>query len=352
MFKPGAKSIALIEDIERRIDPEVEEDFLAQWRSFLFGGFKGELFSPIRKKLSAPTEEPVRIHINDAIEDYDMMLQMQLSQVSASLNSKNRCLCLRANYGTGIMSSVLGAEMFMMPRNMSTLPTTKACNDPEWIRAMVERGVPDLRTSLGKKVFEFSEECAELFAKYPKFSKYVTMYHPDLQGPLDVCELLWGGEMFYSMYDEPELVHGALSLITETYTRFMNEWHKLFPASEEMNPHWESFYHRGKLVLRSDSAMNISPDLYREYSLPYDKLLLERFGGGIVHFCGRGDHYIDILCQLPELYGINMSQPEYNDMEKIYKNTVDKGIKIFAFQKKQAEDDIGRAGGFHGNVHV
>lgn len=352
MFKPSEKSIALIEDLERRIDPETEEDFKNQWRDFLFDRFDGEMFVPKRKKLSAPTEELAQIHINDAIEDYDQMLQMQLSQLSATLNSPNRCLCLRANYGTGIMSSVFGAEFYLMPRSMHTLPTTRACNDPEWIRAMVERGVPDYHSALGKKVFDFGEICAELFAKYPKVAKYVTMYHPDFQGPLDTCELLWGAEIFYSMYDEPELVHGALSLITDTFVKAMTEWYQLFPASDEMNPHWESFFHRGKLVLRSDSAMNVSPDLYREFSLPYDRILLEKFDGGAVHFCGRGDHYIDIICNEPGVYAINMSQPEYNDMEKIYKNTVDKGIKILSFQKKQAEADIGRAGTFHSNIHV
>jgi uroporphyrinogen-III decarboxylase len=151
------------------------------------------------------------------------------------------------------------------------------------------------------------------------------------------------------MYDEPELVHDAMSLISETYTKFMNEWYALHPASDVMNTHWGAFYHRGKIVLRSDSAMNLSPELYSEFSLPYDKLLLDRFDGGVVHFCGRGDHYIDLLCAEKGVTGINLSQPEYNDMEKIYANTLDKGIKIFSIQRSRAEADKGR--GFGGNLH-
>jgi len=166
---------------------------------------------------------------------------------------------------------------------------------------------------------------------------------------LDILELMWGGDIFYAMYDEPELVHNAMSLISETYTKFMNEWYSLHPASDVMNTHWGAFYHRGKIVLRSDSAMNLSPELYREFSLPYDKLLLDRFDGGVVHFCGRGDHYIDLLCAQKGVTGINMSQPEYNDMEKIYANTVDQGIKIFSIQRSRAEADKGR--GFGGNLH-
>ena len=351
MIQPSATTLALLEDIERRIDPEVEEDFKAQWRNFLYGGFSGDIFSPKRKKLSSPTIPLPSIHINDAIEDYDLMLQMQLSAVSASLNTDGISPCLRANYGTGIMSSVFGAELFMMPRKNATLPTTCPCNDTEWIRAMVDRGSPDLRSALGGKVFAFGEYCADLFVRYPKVQKYVAMYHPDLQGSLDICELLWGTEIFYSIYDEPELVHAALALITDTYIAFMKEWQSLFPPEADMNPHWGNLYHRGTVVLRSDSAMNLSPDLYREFSLPYDKRLLDEFDGGAVHFCGRGDHYITDLCSLDKVYGINMSQPDYNDMETIYRATVDKGIPLLGFSRIRAEQDKGRLGGFSGNLH-
>lgn len=349
MFKFDKSVIELAEDIERRIDPESEENFKEQWRTFLSGRFEGDIFTPWRKTTSLSAVEVPKLNINDAIEDYNTMLLMQLGEVSAHLRSRQYCPSLRANYGTGIMTSLFGAEFFMMPRETNTLPTTKSFNDTDAIREIVDRGIPDIRSALGKKVFEFGEIAAELFEKYPKMKKYVTMFHPDLQGPLDVVELLWGSEMFYSIYDEPELVHELLSLVTETYTKFMTEWFLLYPASEEMNTHWGAFWHRGKIVLRSDSAMNISPELYKEFSLTYDKLLLDRFGGGVVHFCGRGDHYIEALCATEGVTGINLSQPEYNDMEKIYANTLDKGINILSISRARAERDKSR--GFGGNLH-
>ena len=98
--------------------------------------------------------------------------------------------------------------------------------------------------------------------------------------------------------------------------------------------------------------MNLSPDLYKEFAAPYDGALLERFDGGAVHFCGRGDHYIDTLCALPKLYGINMSQPHLNDMEIIYKNTVDKGIKLLALKRDNALKDVSRPGAFRHNLSI
>ncbi|MBQ7293159.1 MAG: hypothetical protein IJW79_05400 [Clostridia bacterium] len=346
------KTAAVLEDIERRIDPETEEDFVKQWEDFLYDRFEMDIFTPVRKKINPPATDMEDININDAVEDYDLMLRSELIKVSKSLASKSNSLAVRANYGTGILSSLFGAEIFVMPREQNTLPTTKPFNDTAKIEKMIEKGIPDLNNGFGKKVFEFGELCAETFAKYPKISKYLKVYHPDLQGPLDICELLWGGEMFYAMYDEPELVHSMLSLVTETYTAFLNKWYELFPCDSYMNPHWNTIWHRGKIFLRCDSAMNLSPELYKEFANPYDAVLLERFDGGAMHFCGRGDHYIETLCDTPKLYGINLGQPLHNDMEKIFANSVDKEIKILGFSKKILETLGKREKGYNRSLHV
>ena len=346
------ETLALLDDIEARIDPQTEEDYIGQWRDFLYDRFEGDIFLPVRKKVSLPTVDIPRIdNINDALESYDNMLRHQLQGVSDALSKKKGNLCVRANYGTGILSSLFGAEIFVMPRETNTLPTTRSLNDTELIRAKVEAGMPDLLGGFGKNVFEFGELCAEVFDRYPKIKKYVTVYHPDLQGPLDICELLWGGEIFYAMYDEPELVHAMLRLVTGTYTAFIEKWFDIFPPSDEMNLHWGYLWHRGAIMLRNDSAMNLQPDFYREFAMPYDGELLKKIRRRGA-FCGKGDHYIADLCSLDGLYGVQMSQPQYNDMEVIYKNTVDKGIKLLSFKKDVAEKDISRPGGFCHNLGI
>ena len=349
------KTIALLEDIERRIDPETEENFENQWRDFLFDRFDGEIFNPERKKLSPSSVETESIYLNDAIENYDLMLRSEMSKISDALNHKRHNLAIRANYGTGILSSVFGAEIIMMPRKNNTHPTTRQLGDTDRIRKMVDAGKPDLDTGFGKDVFAFAELCREVFSSYPKIQKYVKIYHPDVQGPLDICELLWGGDMFYEMYDDPDFVHEVFSLVTETYADFLDKWYEIIPKNTEINPHWTNWaylWHRGTILIRNDSAMNISPEFYREFSVPYDSRLLERFGGGCIHFCGRGDHYIEALSEIPGLYAINMSQPHLNDMEKIFRNTVDKGIKVLAFNKSWAEKLKGREGGYHHHLSI
>ena len=352
MLQLQKETVALLEDIERRIDPAVEEDLAAQWREFLYGKVEGDLFSARRKKPTEPGVDYPDVHINDAIDDLELMLQHCLRDVSLHLSTDTLNPCVRANYGTGILPSLFGAELFMMPRNTATLPTTLPFHDTEKIRALVEKGMPDLNGGLGQRVFDFTELCAEVFSHYPKIQKYVELYHPDTQGPLDVCELLWGSEMFLAMYDEPELVHDLLRLVTDTYTAFMEKWFRICPMHPEMAVHWPPLRIRGGILLRNDSAMNLPPALYEECAAPYDAELLKHFKGGTVHFCGRGDHYMETLCKIPDLTGINMSQPEYNDMETIYRNTVDKGIPLLGFSRERAEADLGRPGGFHHRMHV
>ncbi|MGI5893556.1 MAG: hypothetical protein ACOX6P_03080 [Candidatus Merdivicinus sp.] len=352
MLKLSKETRALLEDIENRIDPEAEDDVQKQWKDFLDGKFDGKIFTSCRKTVSEATVPYQNININDAIEDYEKMLVSQMEGVSHILSGTSGIPSVRTNYGTGIMTALFGAKIFTMPYEMNTLPTTHSFNNTDIIHEILEKGMPDLMGGFGRKVFEMGEIFAEVFAEYPKISKYVTVYHPDTQGPLDICELLWGGEMFYAMYDEPELVHGLLKLVTETYIAFMEKWFAMYPCSREMNCHWGSFMHHGKIVLRDDSAMNLSPALYEEYAKPYDAQLLHHFEGGVVHFCGRGDHYMKALCEIPDLTGINMSQPHLNDMETIYRNTVEKGIKILGFNREWAEKDVGRPGGFFGNLHA
>ena len=352
MFRPEKETLALLEDIERRLDPEVEADLTGQWEDFWNGQSEMEIFAPCRLRTSEPGVVIQPVHINDAQKDYDLMLRDQLWLVSNALNTPHKNPAMRANYGTGIISSLFGAEIFEMPRSMNTLQTTRCFNDTDKIRELLDKGMPELTNSLGGKVLEFGALCRELFENYPNVKRWVEVYHPDAQGPLDLCELMWGGEMFYAMYDEPELVHGMLQLVSDTYTAFLNRWYEIFPRNSHLNAHWDSFRHRGTIVLRDDSAMNLSPDMYREFAAPYDGLLLQRFDGGVIHFCGRGDHYVPELSALPKLFGINMSQPELNDMETIYRNTVDKGIRILAFSRDWANKDVNRQGRFHKNLTV
>lgn len=324
-MKLSSYTLALLDDIERRIDPETEEDYRKQWENFWYNKPGTAVFNPRRKKTSPSGIELKSIYINDALKDPELMLTAQLTGVSNSLAQGSSALGIRANYGTGIMTSLFGAEAYTMPYELNTLPTTRSFNDSDRIQEVLDHGIPDYYNGSGKDVLFFGEYCAEIFEKYPNIRKYVTVYHPDTQGPLDIAELLWGCDMFYEMYDNPDFVHALLRLVTDTYKGFSDKWFQIFPQKEEVNVHW-GFMIRGTILLRLDSAMNLSPDFYEEFSKPYDRELFDYYGGGCLHFCGRGDHYIKSLCDIDNMYGIHMSQPHLNDVKAVV-NAVAAGNK-------------------------
>jgi hypothetical protein len=167
---------------------------------------------------------------------------------------------------------------------------------------------------------------------------------------MDVVEVIWGSTVFYALYDLPDLVHALLERVVQTYLRMMHAWTEIVPFNPAGNVHW-GYYHRGSLMLRDDSAMNLSRSMVEEFICPYDQRLLEAFGGGAIHFCGKGDHYIPVLSQLKGLYAINLSQPHLNQMEKIFTHTIDRAIALIGLERSAAEAALARGRDLHGKVH-
>ncbi|MCX7591373.1 MAG: uroporphyrinogen decarboxylase family protein [Kiritimatiellae bacterium] len=343
-----------LEDLEARLDPDVEEDLLRQWRKFTFEGWGDGIFSPRRTKKALPGLEWPRVPINETLQKQEAMALQQLGMCSTALaEGRGALLCVRANYGTGILPSVFGASLFVMPPELDTLPTTRPLEGgTRALEALLAQGPPDIYTGLGARVFEMGERFVEWLAPYPKLRRYVYVYHPDLQGPMDVCELLLGSNLFLTLVDRPSLMHDLLNLVTETYSRFMRRWIEIAqtPASAGCAIHWQMM-HRGTIMLRDDSAMNLSPEMFREFIAPYDQKLLDEFGGGAVHFCGRGSHFIGPLSQMSGVYAVAMSQPEYNDMETIFSYTVDQGIRLLALHRGAAESALQGGRSLRGLVH-
>ncbi len=312
-------------DLETRLDDAQEHAQRETWLAFLENRHGEDVFVPAARRPAPPHVEWPVIHINDAQDDLDQMVWHQLAEVSQTLNGGRLQLNVRCNYGTGILPSLFGCELFTMPRATNTLPTAKPLGRAR-IEAVLAAGIPDLRGGLGGKVFDCGARFLEVLGQYPRVRQHVQLYHPDVQGPVDVAEVVWGSEMFMAFYDEPDLVRALLSLITETYIAFMRAWYRLVPP-EDPSAHW-GLLHRGRLMLRNDSLMNLSPEIYTEFVRPYDERLFAEFGGGAIHFCGRGDHFIAPLSRTRGLTAIQMSQPELNNMETIYRHTVDQQIKL------------------------
>ncbi|MBN1901103.1 hypothetical protein JW926_07240 [Candidatus Sumerlaeota bacterium] len=191
-----------LEDLENRIIPEVEEELLSQWKGFLDGKVNSPFFSPRRKILSPPSFPWRAVLINEAIDDFDLMALQQISECSATLASGSGAIMnVRPNYGAGTFPSVFGADIFIMDTEFNALPTSKPLNGGiDDVMRILDRGAPDIHTGYGERCLAMGERFAHLFADYPKVSKYVRIYHPDLQCPMDVCELLLGSNLMINAF--------------------------------------------------------------------------------------------------------------------------------------------------------
>jgi hypothetical protein len=338
-------------DLERRIDAPVEEGIAGEWVSFADGGLKEGYFSPSRPP-SPPALDWPDVCINDCIDTTDMMIYQQLKGVSDVLaEGSGEMLSLRPNYGTGIIPSMYGAKVFIMPREINTLPGARplpgAMVD---IKRILEKQEMVFSKNLAGRVFDFAERWMEVSAPYERISGHVHIYNPDLQGPLPLVELLWGSDVYADLFEEPETVNAALGFFTEVIISFLKKFHALCPPYDrEHSVEW-GLLHRGGIIIRNDAAMNISGDMYEAFVLPVDQRIIDAFGGGI-HFCGKGDHYIGHVSGIRGISTFNMSQPECNNMETIYQNTIDKGIVIIGLPSAEVKRAVESGRNLRGRVH-
>ena len=80
----------------------------------------------------------------------------------------------------------------------------------------------------------------EVLKDYPACRKILKLYHPDLQGPFDTAHLIYGSDIYPDLYDEPELIHALLSVVTETYIRlFRRIYPYLSNVQEGSCYHWD-----------------------------------------------------------------------------------------------------------------
>ena len=336
-----------LQDIEERMDEQEEEMIWNHWLNYANEGVDFNKPYPSRKPKTSKIDWP-DVKINEALEDETLMLYTVYRGVSKNLeNPTVRLHNIRPNYGVGILPNAFAnVEYFVMDAEQNMLPNVRSVKGgTQEIERLASEPIPNVYSNVGKKVFSIGKKFMEIAKRYPKIAKYVKIDHPDCQGPMDVCELLWGSDIFFELYESEELAHALLRKVTDFYKAFLDEWFKIVPN----DICYHSFYGKlvkGRILVRDDSATNLSPDFFRQFILPYDEEVLLHFGGGAIHFCGKGDHFIPIFKEIKGLNGVDMSQPHLNDVDLVLSNTVDVGIRLSTadmdcvFEKKDSNHNM------------
>mgnify|MGYP001091466411 CR=1 FL=1 len=276
----------LLKYLENNMDTEHIEKNIRHHKKAL--NFEKIDYLPL--SVSYPQNEFKSCSIPEIHEDFEKMMFNELLRCIAVSDIKDGSHpTIRANYGVGIMPSLFGVKSRIVDNNM---PWVEHVDSEDDIKEIVSKGIPDIKTGFGGKIFELHEFFKEKLADYPKCSKYIRINHPDLQGPFDIAHLVWGSDIYLAVYDYPELLKEFLELITETYIKILKEIKKGINDEADGFVFDKGKFYKGRVVIRNDSAVNLSKDMYKEFIKPYDEKILKAFGSGAIHFCGRADHWV------------------------------------------------------------
>lgn len=230
---------------------------------------------------------------SDAFKNMEVMLYNELIDcVRGAELQDDTIMMIRANYGVGSLPSLFGLESRVIAN--TDLPWCDKAESIEQIKSIIAEGVPNLSTGYGDKLIETYEYYKEQLKPFSKCEELIKLYHPDLQGPFDVAHLIWGSDIFMALYDKPQMVHDLMQVVTDTYIAYMKRVKPYLNdeiKSGKFHYHWGSIF-KGRVLLRNDASVNVSSTVYEEFIRPYDEQVLEAFGGGSTHFCGRADHNV------------------------------------------------------------
>ena len=324
----------ILQSIEARIDLDHIQNLAERHRRvlnyqivdrlplILYVPYEGRDFAPYTVRDAI--DHPAKMMVNQLLEGFSSIYHLVDLRTDTPL-------CLRANMGVTIIASMFGAQIEI---HGNEPPWVRPFNNVEPIRAIVDAPIPDLDSGLLPRALEHYAFFRDTLAQFPKCQAAFQLTLPDLQGPFDIAELLWGSEIFVALYDDPGLVHAFLTKITDT---MLAVYHRLIQETyEDIRPECQ-YQHmtgvKGKLLIRSDtSVIMISPTMYAEHVLPHDVRLAEELGGVSIHFCGDGCKQIDNLLTMPGLQSVDFGQSFMMDMDAIYAKSREQKIALIRLQ--------------------
>ena len=241
---------------------------------------------------------------------------------------------IRANFGCVLIASLFGARIEQVEDN------------PPWVRnfetraefvAALQRDPLDFTQGWCPRVVERYEFYRAALAPYPGLAGVIKLVLPDLQGPMDTVELLRGSELYVDLYQDTALLADALAKAAAAQiglARYLSRYVNDGPPGWT---HQHGFLVRGPILIRIDSAIMLSPRMYREQIAPYDEPVLRELGGGGLHSCGdislNGPAYLDV----PSVQCLDLGQPEMNDLDKLYALAQERRISLLRISAKEDE---------------
>jgi len=257
-----------------------------------------------------------QIPYSQAYRDRARMLISELTRVyEGALLKDDRAYTIRANYGLVLLAAMVGCQYWQDQENM---PWAEAVQTIDEVEQILDRGLPDMNSSLAARVWETEGYFRDMLAPYPKLSQTVRIGCPDAQGPFNTAVNIAGVNVYYWVIDRPELVHRLLQFSTDLYLAVIDHHKQLMNEPADVG---YSFSYRieGGGRASDDSAVMMSGQMYQEFVKPYNAQAYQATQGGLLHFCGKGDQFYEQMTDTSGVTAIQFGNPEMQDFEARYK---------------------------------
>jgi hypothetical protein len=227
----------------------------------------------------------------EAFRDPAAMLLSELRSAHEQVMvGDDRVITLRANYGVGVIPSLLGCEVVQQG---DELPWVQPLSREALGRALAA-GPPNVQAGLAGWAEETAAYFRETLAPYPALGGSVRIGIADNQGPFNLAAEVIGTDIYTLVLENSRLVQDVLELVTDTYIAF-TQAHKA--AVGEPGDVAYNFQCRlaGGARICEDNALSISPRLYEQLCAPCNAKALAAFGGGTVLVCGEPGPHFEIM---------------------------------------------------------
>jgi len=203
-------------------------------------------------------------------------------------------------YGTGVLASAFGCQIAI---------AAGAGNDPSVVAPCITSAadVTALRMPDPNRDGWMPRVLATI--DYARSHSDLPVGLTDMQGPLDTLGQMCGQvQLFTWMIDEPAMVHDLLDMVTDAFIGWVRTQKDHIGEALDQSNGLQGVGGSAIGVWESDDDMTmLSPQMYGEFVAPRVSRIFDAFGGGSIHFCGRGYQHLETILKSPGVRVVNTS---------------------------------------------
>lgn len=222
--------------------------------------------------------------------------------------------------GVTIVAEAFGCKVLCLKNNDPAIKSPIVFK-PEDVYGLKK---PKLYNKVYKRVFETLKYWEE------KTGSLIPLGNTDPQSPLNVATLIWKTDDFLvSCYTNKKEVHYLLNLITESFIEFYSKQHELIKNDAYPVHAFPLVNSNDGIAVSDDSVVLMTPELFREFGIPYLEKISEAFGGIYYHSCGDWGAFINDILSIKGLRAINGHMSPKELKPEYIKKITSRGIGLF-----------------------